>query len=48
MAAIVKKFREVYAACRRRFLAGERDVAFPEGTYFMRRHWNVPIEPLVT
>ena len=48
MAAMVKKFREVYASCRARFLAGERDVAFPEGTYFMRRHWKVPIEPLVT
>ena len=47
MAAIVKKFRQVYAACRKRFLAGERDIPFPEGTYFMRRHWSVPIEPLV-
>ena len=47
MAAVVKKFREVYAACRERFLAGERSVAFPEGTYFMRRRWNVPIDPLV-
>lgn len=48
IAALLKKFRQAYYEARRRFLAGDRDVAFPEGTYFMRRHWNVPIEPLVT
>ena len=47
MAAIVKKFRDAYAACRERFLAGDREVAFPEGTYFMRRRWRVAVEQLV-
>jgi REP element-mobilizing transposase RayT len=47
-AALLKKFREAYYAARERFLAGERDVMFPEGTFYIHRRWNIPVEPLVT
>jgi hypothetical protein len=28
--------------------AGDRDVLFPEGTFYMHRRWGIPVEPLVT
>ena len=38
-------FRERYAAARERWLAGERDVEWPAGTYAMKRRHNVPCAP---
>jgi len=36
------RFRERYADCRRRFLAGERDVIWPIGTWKMHAVHGLP------
>jgi hypothetical protein len=40
-----KQLRELYATARKAFREGHRDVAFPEGTFFLRVYYQVPIEP---
>jgi len=42
-----KRFAEVHGAARKVFRDGNRDVAFPEGTFFLRVYFQVPIEPFV-
>lgn len=39
-------FLEAYRVARRAFLAGDRDVEFPYGTWLMRQRWNVCCEPV--
>ena len=42
LAALQARFRALYAAARDLFASGSRDVEWPEGTWLMRRRWNVP------
>lgn len=46
LAAIRKKFLEAYYAAYELFAGGERGVAFPVGTWLMRRRFGVPCVPL--
>jgi hypothetical protein len=41
-----RKFRELYAIARDLFVAGQRDAPFPEGTWLMRRRFNVRCVPI--
>ncbi len=34
---LLRVFRQTYRECMQRYLAGERDVVFPAGTYLMRK-----------
>jgi REP-associated tyrosine transposase len=43
---ILKQFRYAHKECRIEVQAGKRGVAFPEGTYTMRRLYSVKISPL--
>lgn len=40
-----RRFREKHREARREFLAGNRDVPFPEGTFYLRYYFGVPVEP---
>jgi len=40
-----KRFRELYATAKRAFCDGQRDVAFPEGTFFLRVYYKIATEP---
>ncbi len=41
----LQAFRAAYREAKRRWCAGERDVVFPAGTYWMRVHHGVRVEP---
>ena len=43
--ARLRCFRGRHAECKARWCAGERDVVFPAGTYWMRVHHGVAVEP---
>jgi putative transposase len=38
-------FRRAYALARERFVAGERDVAFPFGTWLIVERWGAELTP---
>ncbi len=40
-----KRFAELHEAAKKAFRDGNRDVAFPTGTFFLRVYFQVPIEP---
>ena len=40
-----KRFRDLYADAKKAFREGNRNIAFPEGTFFLRMYFKVPIEP---
>ena len=42
-----KQFRDLYSTAKKEFREGNRDVAFPEGTFFMRVYWAVAVEPFL-
>jgi REP element-mobilizing transposase RayT len=46
LAVLQRKFRELYAIARDLFVAGQRDAPFPEGTWLMRRRFNVRCVPI--
>jgi putative transposase len=41
----LEDFRHAYALAREKFLAGERDVAFPPGTWLMVKRWGAALVP---
>ena len=41
----IKTFRADHREAKRRWCAGERDVVFPAGTYWMRVHHGVAVDP---
>ena len=43
--ARLKAFRARHRECKQRWCAGERDVVFPAGTYWMKKHHGVRTEP---
>jgi len=42
-----KRFGDLYITAKKEFREGNRDVAFPEGTFFMRVYWAVAVEPFL-
>jgi len=42
-----KRFGDQYKTARKEFREGNRDVAFPKGTFFMRVYWAVDVEPFL-
>ena len=41
----LKTFRAEHAECKARWCAGDRDVVFPAGTYWMKKHHGARTEP---
>ena len=46
LAALLRKFRELYRIARELFVSGKRDTPFPEGTWLMRRRLGLPCVPI--
>ena len=44
----LQAFDEAYRQARKRFMEGERDVVFPAGTYQLRLHYGVRVQPSAT
>jgi len=42
-----KRFAELHDTAKKKFREGNRDVFFPEGTFFLRMYFKVPIEPFL-
>ena len=42
-----KRFCDLYDTAKKEFREGNRDVAFPEGTFFMRVYWAFAVEPFL-
>ncbi|MBA4380792.1 MAG: hypothetical protein C0393_09015 [Anaerolinea sp.] len=42
-----KRFGDLYKTAKKEFREGKREVAFPEGTFFMRVYWAVAVEPFL-
>lgn len=42
----LRMFRQAYRECMKRYLAGDRAVVFPPGTYLMRVRYGVSCEEL--
>jgi len=42
-----KRFCDLYDAAKKEFREGNRNVAFPEGTFFLRVYFKIAIEPFV-
>ncbi len=42
-----KHFGDLYNTAKKEFREGNRDVPFPEGTFFMRVYWAVAVEPFL-
>ncbi len=48
LAALHRTFRALYKIALKLFVNGEHDAPFPEGTWFMRRRYNVRCVPMTT